>query len=550
MIKASGVLRILVLAVIAVGISAAGVAFVFVRSDIDAMREESRENLLWSSSQLEIEYFRFLETLARFDQDEYDVDTRDVNDRFDILWSRVILFQQGEVGLRLESYPDTQSTLTHLFSTLQHQESAVVNLQEGDVDAKLQILAAFREYEAELRRFNRDILHGEERRAAVLREELYSSSAMLAWLSFFAVTASVALLYFFAAETRRHRAIAAENRQLFRIAQTANQTKSRFLTMMSHELRTPMNGILGMIALAKQHGTSNQQVRLLDQAADSSKQMNDMLTDILDFASLDDDKLTLSEKPFDVKQLKNGTAESLASLARREGIDFDVEIEPDCPEQLLGDARRLRQSIVHLADYLAETAATKFFHVRLGYQEGEFQVLLSYVYGDDEMDWQPTLILGEVERNSDRFASDALGPAVARGFIEKMGGNIRLHCPDPEQERVAILVTIPMQSYQKAGVVVRIETGSLALAAICKSAMADDHVEFYTQGSSRPVNTVVIEGGSEVEYDLLAKMRALYPDATIIALGTPIHPDLFDDVITLPIDVETVRAAAYLRQVG
>ncbi|MCP5088799.1 MAG: hypothetical protein GY952_18575 [Rhodobacteraceae bacterium] len=548
MITTSNVIRGLVLAIIAAGILAAGSAFFFVRSDVDAMREESRENLLWSSSQLEIEFFRFQETLARFGLPGFDVDERDVNDRFDILWSRVNLFQQGEVGRRLKSYPETGNTLSSLFVTLQAQENAVVSLKPGDPDTKTRVLAAFRQHEVPLRRFNRDILHGEEKRAAGLREELYDSSAMLAWLSALAVTASVALIYFFGAETRRSQAMASENRRLFQIAQKANQTKSRFLTMMSHELRTPMNGILGMIALAKQHGTSSQQDRLLDQATESSKQMNDMLTDILDFASLEDANLKLSSKPFNLNQLLDKTSQSLEPLARREGIDFNIEIAPECPGHLLGDARRLRQSIVHLADYLAETAGTKSITLKVDYQDGALQILLSYVYGDDDSDWQPTLILGEVERGKDRFATDALGPAVARGFIKKMGGGIRLHCPDPAKEQVAILVTIPMQTSQISKVLVRIETNSAALTAICKSAMAGDQVEFYNQGSEAVVNAVVIESGSESERETFSRMKVLYPDATMVALGSPIHPDLFDDVISLPINVEAVRGAQYLRQ--
>ncbi len=550
MTSASNAIRALLLAVILAGIAAAGVAFVYVRSDVDAMREESRENLLWSSSQLEIEYLRFLETLARFGRVEFDVNDRVVNNRFDILWSRVGLFQQGEVGRRLRSYPTAAKTLSDLFVTLQQQESAVVELKNGDTQAAAEILRAFQKHLAPLRRFNQDVLHGEERRAAGLREELYGSSTLLTWLSIGAVAISLALLALFAAETRRHRLIAAENRLLFHTAQAANRTKSRFLTMMSHELRTPMNGILGMIALAKQHGVSTQQERLLNQAADSSKQMNDLLTDILDFASLEYENLTLTEKPFEVAQLRDRIAQSLEPLSRRKGIDFELTLAPDCPSHLFGDVRRLRQSIMHLAGYLAETAGTKSVHVKIDYTDGTLQVLLSYIYGEDDSDWRPTLILGDVERGTENFASDALGPAVARGFIEKMGGNILLHCPDPAREQVAVLLTIPMQIHQTTNIVVRIETSSLALSAICKSAMADDHVQFYSDGYAGRVDTVVIEGGSETELDTVQNMKALYPMAVLVALGRPSHQEQFDDEITLPIDVDRLRKSGFLRPTG
>ena len=547
MTKGSNAIRLLAIAIIFAGIAAAGVAFLFVRADVDTMRAESRENLLWSSSQLEIEYFRFMETLARFGQAENAVDSRAVNERFDILWSRVTLFQHGDVGKRLNSYPQASETMAQFFATLQAQDVAVVGLKDGDKATAADIAKDFQKHASALRRFNRDVLHGEERRAASLREELYSSSVLLTWLSIGAAVISLALIYMFAAETRRHRMIAAENQRLFQNAEAANRTKSQFLTMMSHDLRTPMNGILGMIALAKQHGVSMQQARLLDQAADSSRQMNDLLTDILDFASLEDRNFELVEKPFEVEQLRKRIMATLQPVARREGIEIDIVVAPDCPAQLQGDTRRLRQAIVHLAAYLAATAGTKSVHLLLDYDDGAFQVLLSYVYGEDDADWRPTLILGDADRGTGTFASDALGPAVARGFIERMGGSIRLHCPDAGREQVAILLTIPMPVYRKSDIVVRIETSSLALSAICRSALGDDHVRFYSAGYGGVVNTVVIEAGSEHELQSVEKMKALYPGAVLVALGHPSHPELFDDEISLPINVDIVRSAPFLQ---
>ena len=68
--------------------------------DMEGLREFSQESIYWSGSQAEAELARFLYALGRFQLDDPEVDAAEVNKRFDILWSRVALFRQGDVGRR------------------------------------------------------------------------------------------------------------------------------------------------------------------------------------------------------------------------------------------------------------------------------------------------------------------------------------------------------------------------------------------------------------------------------------------------------------------
>ena len=76
---------------------------------------------------------------------------------------------------------------------------------------------------------------------------------------------------------------AADTKAHLEIAQAANKAKSKFLSNMSHDIRTPINGIMGMLAIAKTHRNDD---ALVDEALEkieiSSRHLLTLINDILD----------------------------------------------------------------------------------------------------------------------------------------------------------------------------------------------------------------------------------------------------------------------------
>ncbi len=144
----------------------------------------------------------------------------------------------------------------------------------------------------------------------------------------------------------------AEDRRLLesakKLAEAANEAKSRFLANMSHELRTPMNGILAMTELALETELSSEQRDLLDTARGSAVSLLHLLNDVLDFSKIEAKRMELEAVRFDVHKVVTETARMFDIQARQKGLTLKMEFSAGIPGELLGDPGRLRQILVNL----------------------------------------------------------------------------------------------------------------------------------------------------------------------------------------------------------
>ncbi len=233
-------------------------------------------------------------------------------------------------------------------------------------------------------------------------------------------------------------------------ATAANEAKTVFLATMSHEIRTPLYGVLGNLELMALTDMSERQRQYLEIIQGSSTVLFQLISNVLDVSKSESGQMAVEATPFTPRQLVEEAVLAFSATGRNKGLQLDTEIDPLVPEQLRGDAGRIRQILHNLLGNAIKFTDSGRVRLRLTVQEMlERQVALQWQVTDTGVGI-PEKALEQLFKPFYQVAGGqdgngaGLGLSICSRLSELMGGSMRVVSEPGLGSSFSLLITLPI----------------------------------------------------------------------------------------------------------
>lgn len=225
-------------------------------------------------------------------------------------------------------------------------------------------------------------------------------------------------------------------REVVEQTRRADAAKTDFLRRMSHDIRTPINGIRGMVEIARHYrGDEARQEECLNKIMSASGFLLELVNNVLDMNKLESGEVQMENKPFDVCDLVEEAAVIIEAQTVEKTVTLHKEIHHDGHCHVFGSPLHVRQVLQNLLGNAVKynKVGGEIFLTSREIALTEDTVTFEFTVRDtgkgmseafQQRAFEPFAQEEASARSS--YVGTGLGLAIVKELVEKMGGEITL----------------------------------------------------------------------------------------------------------------------------
>ncbi|MBE0507585.1 MAG: hypothetical protein IBX50_12870 [Marinospirillum sp.] len=314
-----------------------------------------RDDALWAAYQLDRENLRFNSLLNQHRINPDKVHWQEVELRFEILYSRLNLLQQGQFARVFGAENYSSERTQQAIQLIETMDDYFIQQQAQTPEGMMQLLTLSQQLQQLTDPLVTHMKGTSTRLTTEHRQQLqqlYQYLGGLVLLLTLTMSLIILLLIRKMLEARKAQQqaqfMAKELKKTAQLAEQASLAKSNFLATMSHEIRTPMNGVLGVTDLLRETPLTREQHKYTDAIYNSADALLKLLNDLLDISRLEAGKLLLHPSEVQLGQLLQEIMDFFAASLGEKPVVVSWTLDPQANNTYQMDAGRLRQVLLNL----------------------------------------------------------------------------------------------------------------------------------------------------------------------------------------------------------
>ncbi len=235
------------------------------------------------------------------------------------------------------------------------------------------------------------------------------------------------------------------------LEQSLNNEK-RFVASVSHELRTPLTSILGYSELLKDTSLNNKQIRYLNRIIDSSNHLLSLISDLLDVAKLEDNRIELSPRECDLDDILTECANLIRSRVA-EGVNFSVDI-PLFNYTVKADDKRIKQIFINLLSNAAKftkKGSIRFYVKDYKIEDGKMRVRVNVDDTGKGISKEMLEKIFEPFQSTDKTQGTGLGLYITKQLANLMGGDITVESKEGIGSNFSVTLSLDIAKKKEIG---------------------------------------------------------------------------------------------------
>ncbi|OYT15294.1 MAG: hypothetical protein B7C24_13795 [Bacteroidetes bacterium 4572_77] len=212
------------------------------------------------------------------------------------------------------------------------------------------------------------------------------------------------------------------------------ENKTLFLGKVSHEIRNPLGLINSILEQMEDDISPKDREEYMGILKSSTKHMNRLLDDLVDFSQMEIERISLENKPFNIRKEIRYMVDAFSISHKKSNNKFVCIFPEEIPERVVGDVTRYKQIIINLlgnANKFTEkgTITIKIELIKLSNKKIVLRTDISDTgMGMSKKEMTQLFIPFSQSRRDiyHKYGGSGLGLAIAKKLSEMMGGGIEV----------------------------------------------------------------------------------------------------------------------------